>query len=90
MAMSISFHAGKNKLLNREFKFKASIEHCEYSNEDYPVLQFRIKEQGVTTGEVTMFLDIDQIADIRFALDNLLQEYTTKKTPLDKKLDKLI
>lgn len=79
MAVNVDVHVSKNVFVERDLIIKTRITNTEYVKDDYPVITLNVREQGVITSTVTLFLDFDQVADLQFELGKLLEEYTTKK-----------
>lgn len=78
MTVSINFHAMKHSWSDRKLEVNTTLQSNRHSNGEYAVIKLETKERGVSTGEATLFMDMEQVADLRFQLDKLLENYTTK------------
>lgn len=84
MSISVNLHSQSFSWQKHELEVEAKINFNSTLGKEYITLKLQAKaadDKGYmrNDGEVTLFADVDQIADLRFQLDKVLEEYSTRK-----------
>lgn len=92
MGVNVSLHANSYTYVKRTLDIRARLdEHRSIPDSKYAAINLEVinhkPDFNITEGEVSLFLDIDQVADLYFELGKLIDQYNTSGT---NKLDDLL